>query len=108
MKKFIVTKKHIITLVIVCFSLLALDVSGVGCPFFALTGMECPTCGATRAIFCLLSFDIEGYLFYNPMAAFLIVAMVLYIFQSEGKAVSVYYVVIAVITFAVYLMKLSM
>lgn len=36
------------------------------CPFYVLTGYQCPACGSQRAIYCLLHFQIKDALFYNP------------------------------------------
>ena len=40
---------------------------GIPCPFFALTGLRCPFCGMTRAVFALLSGNLPGAWSYNPM-----------------------------------------
>ncbi len=53
-----------------------------GCPFLQLTGVPCPTCGVTRAILCLLRWDWEGYLFYQPMALPLVVSVLLLLHSS--------------------------
>lgn len=36
------------------------------CPFRTITGLPCPTCGATRAFAALFSGDLPGSLGYNP------------------------------------------
>lgn len=41
---------------------------GIGCPFHALTGLPCPSCGATRAALALLRLDVAGALAFNPGA----------------------------------------
>ena len=40
----------------------------VTCLWKALFGIECPTCGMTRAIICLLQGNPAGYLAHNAMA----------------------------------------
>ena len=37
------------------------------CPFFALTGLRCAGCGATRAAHLLLHGDVAGALAQNPL-----------------------------------------
>lgn len=37
------------------------------CPFFLLTGMQCPGCGSTRALHQLLHGNIEAAFRFNPM-----------------------------------------
>lgn len=39
------------------------------CVFKGLTGIPCPTCGATRAVVCLSHGDVVGAVIMNPMAA---------------------------------------
>ena len=37
------------------------------CPFYVLTGLQCPGCGTTRAIHCLLHFEFLKAWQYNPL-----------------------------------------
>ncbi|MFO7243402.1 MAG: DUF2752 domain-containing protein [Actinomycetes bacterium] len=37
------------------------------CPFYALTGMYCPGCGGTRAVYDLAHGDVLGALSMNPL-----------------------------------------
>jgi hypothetical protein len=39
------------------------------CPFRALTGLPCATCGSTRAALALLRLDLGAALRWNPLAA---------------------------------------
>jgi hypothetical protein len=39
------------------------------CVFKLLTGMPCPTCGGTRALYCLARFDLAGAVAMNPLAS---------------------------------------
>ncbi len=40
----------------------------VVCAFKAVTGLPCPTCGSTRALGRLFSFDLAGAVSMNPLA----------------------------------------
>jgi len=44
------------------------------CPLHALTGLACPTCGATRAALCLLEGRWSAALAINPLATVALVA----------------------------------
>lgn len=39
-----------------------------GCLFRELTGLPCPTCGATRAALALTRLDLAGAIAFNPLA----------------------------------------
>jgi Protein of unknown function (DUF2752) len=39
------------------------------CLFHAVTGLPCPTCGATRAVLALSHLDLAGAAAMNPLAA---------------------------------------
>ena len=49
------------------------------CPFHALTGLPCLTCGATRALAALLRGDLAGSLRSNPIACAGAAAAALYV-----------------------------
>jgi len=50
---------------------------GISCPVLFLTGLPCPSCGATRALLALLSGDIKSYYYFHPMALPLGIAVLL-------------------------------
>lgn len=41
------------------------------CPFHAITGLECPSCGSTRALHYILHGELYRGLSFNPMAPLL-------------------------------------
>ena len=45
-----------------------------GCPFHTLTGLPCPGCGTTRAVFALARGDVAGAIGWNPLAALTLLA----------------------------------
>ena len=49
------------------------------CPFHALTGVPCPTCGMTRGIRCLLHGDPITAFLFNPLGMLILLGMALYL-----------------------------
>ncbi len=61
---------------------------GVPCIFFKITGLYCPGCGITRAIFSLMKFDIYQAFRYNMLIIILLpfaISYYIYIFIFKGK-----------------------
>ena len=58
------------------------------CPFLALTGLDCPGCGALRATHDLLHGDLTGALARNPLAVlavpYLVLAFVTWVLRRTG------------------------
>ena len=50
-----------------CFAWLSLGLPWPGCLFRRLTGMPCPTCGATRCAMALAHGDLLGAMRHNPL-----------------------------------------
>ena len=42
------------------------------CPIYFFSGISCPGCGMTRALFSLLRFDFDAALYYHPLIYFCI------------------------------------
>ena len=57
------------------------------CPFYLLTGFQCPGCGSQRAIHSLLHLDFKQAFLYNPlfMPALLLVGVLVYLGYFGGK-----------------------
>ena len=49
------------------------------CPFKKLFGVPCPTCGMTRAFWCLLEGNVKGAFYYHPLWPVAIIAAILMI-----------------------------
>lgn len=48
----------------------------ISCPFKKITGLPCPTCGATRAALALARFDFAGALLHYPLMTLAWVALI--------------------------------
>ena len=69
----------LIALGIVAAALPGIENGPVACPFRAVTGFPCPTCGLTRAAHSLMRGDFDGALAVNPFdTIFLLVAVPLF------------------------------
>lgn len=55
------------------------------CPFYVLTGLQCPSCGNTRALHALLHGRISEALAYNAMAPVLVGLFVVIAWLSLAK-----------------------
>ena len=67
-------------------------------------GIECPTCGMTRAIISLFSGDIKGYFKFNFMAIPLLCTVYLYLHSLlNKKLLDVLVVIVAFATFTRYI-----
>ncbi len=58
------------------------------CPFRALVGIPCLTCGGTRALLALARFDVGGAFSWNPLAAAAGILFVLGGLAALGAAVA--------------------
>ncbi len=55
---------------------------GVPCPFYTVTGLLCPSCGATRMVMSLLKLDFYGAYSYNK-ALFLSLPVLIFAFLYQ-------------------------
>ena len=83
----------------------------IGCVLRAATGIPCPTCGATRAVFSLLTFDLGGYFYYHPMAVPIVIALLLGVHigrfkESHRRWIVGYVVSVVVLTLVLYVFRL--
>ena len=47
--------------------LILMALSGIGCPIRYLTGISCPGCGMTRAVWHLLTLNLPAAMAYHPL-----------------------------------------
>ncbi|MBQ9104472.1 MAG: DUF2752 domain-containing protein [Clostridia bacterium] len=98
LRKWLITDLIIVIIAIIYFSYL--EVLGETCLIKAIFRVECPTCKMTRAMLCLLSGDINGYINYNFMA--LPTALVVYgCLHTTGKYNKLFNYIAIVVAIAV-------
>lgn len=73
MKKWI--KTDLIILIVCVAYYTAIYFLNTTCLIKFIFNTECPTCGTTRALVCLLTGNIRGYVFYNYLALPLIITV---------------------------------
>lgn len=49
------------------------------CPFHAITGIPCPTCGITRGFSALLQGDLRSAFLYNPLGLCVLLGIAIYL-----------------------------
>ena len=75
----LLTGALLIALGIVAAALPGIENGPVACPFRAVTGLSCPTCGLTRVTHWLMRGDVGGALAINPFdTLFLLIAVPLF------------------------------
>lgn len=66
-------------------ALFALWLFLTGCPVHRLTGLPCPGCGMSRALFCLVKLDFAGAWYYHPLVFFLPLPLLYLIHRRAWK-----------------------
>lgn len=78
-------------IVIFCICAVIMYLADLGCPIKLIFNTPCPTCGVTRAMVSLLTFDFQAYINHNVMAIPLTVSVMLMIgINKINKKLPVY------------------
>lgn len=79
-------KKNYIILLVIPLIIIVISLLGLyNCPIRYIFGITCPMCGITRAITCLLNFDIKGSFYYHAGWPIIVILVFLYILYVFGK-----------------------
>ena len=108
-RKFIL---HTLKTGIVCVIILIFLLLFFKCPMKLFFDIPCPGCGMTRAIISLLKFDFKASFTYNPLAIFVILALVYYIFirkfaKIPSKFEKLYLVLLAVSLVVLWILRMT-
>ena len=89
--------------------LLLMSLSGIGCPIKFLTGISCPGCGMTRALWHLLIGNLSLALTYHPLCVAMppvVVLLILFTVRRWSRARTILLWVTAAALVAVYAWRL--
>lgn len=71
---------------IISFVLMGIWYWYFGCPIKLLTGISCPGCGMTRALYCILTSDFCRAWSYHPLIYFMPAVVILYFLEENSKS----------------------
>ena len=105
--------QHIIILTSLIVLVLVLYFTNIRCPFRAVTGIPCPGCGLSRAVFSAAALNFKAAFSYHPLfflAPFYLFAAIHYdtpLFSGKWRRVVKWFIVLSTLLFlAVYVYRL--
>jgi hypothetical protein len=86
------------------------NIIGIGCPIKFFTGISCPGCGMTRAVFAALRLQFSDALYFHPLFGLVPFMFALYLFDYKLKPhhVKYIYTAICIAFLLVYIMRVSL
>ena len=100
--------KFIIPLIITGLLIIAAYVFGIGCPIKYMTGISCPGCGMSRALYSCLKLDFLAAFHYHPLFFLVPVIILLVLFSDKLKpqVKNIIALLIIVLFMGVYIIRL--
>lgn len=89
----------------VIFYIIILYKLDIHCPFYAVFGVPCPTCGITRGFISLVRLDFADSFLYHPLAV-LAPFIVMLILMKRTKLTDLLLISISVLFLVVYVIRL--
>lgn len=104
-------RRSTVYIVLVCLFLAALAALWYlrfGCPILFFTGVSCPGCGMTRAVWAALHLDFSAAAFYHPLVFLLPLALPVWLLRKRlsPRFLTVLAIVVAALFLIVYLFRL--
>lgn len=80
----------VIILVLLIYVLICFIFDFKNCPFALITGLPCPGCGITRAIYCVIKLDFLSAFNYHPLVFILPFIVIICIFKDAKYIKNIY------------------
>jgi hypothetical protein len=106
--KRIIKRTCILSAIFVIYVLI-LYAFGLHCPIAYITGIDCPTCGISRALLSILKLDFKASFNYQPLAVPVVIAVWLLLnleFFKHKKIILSISLSIVVLNFILYLSRI--
>lgn len=102
-------KKYLYLIISAGLLCLFLYLTNIGCPIKFITGISCPGCGMTRALFSLLRLDVKSAVYYHPLVFVMPVIVIIILLRNKlGKRLFKIFTVFFIVLFiAVYICRMA-
>lgn len=102
-------KKYLYLIVSAGLLCLFLYLTNIGCPIKFITGISCPGCGMTRALFSLLRLDVKSAVYYHPLVFVMPVIVIIILLRNKlGRRLFKIFTVFFIVLFiAVYICRMA-
>ena len=102
-------KKYLYLIISAGLLCLFLYLTNIGCPIKFITGISCPGCGMTRALFSLLRLDVKSAVYYHPLVIVMPVIVIIILLRNKlGRRLFKIFTVFFIVLFiAVYICRMA-
>ena len=102
-------KKYLYLIISAGLLCLFLYLTNIGCPIKFITGISCPGCVMTRALFSLLRLDVKSAVYYHPLVFVMPVIVIIILLRNKlGRILFKIFTVFFIVLFiAVYICRMA-
>lgn len=102
-------KKYLYLIISAGLLCLFLYLTNIGCPIKFITGISCPGCGMTRALFSLLRLDVKSAVYYHPLVFVMPIIVIIILLRNKlGRRLFKIFTVFFIVLFiAVYICRMA-